>query len=112
MKKNPDSSISSFHTTIHSATTYIVPYRNGTSSYYRSQQKTHSSTHLQVDMPYIALNSETYISLRHQELRKCKHVDYEFYHEELFVVKHKSKCSCERGKGSNLSSEILNKIVT
>ena len=28
----------------------------------------HSCTHLQVDRPYIALNSETYISLRHQGL--------------------------------------------
>ena len=31
-----------------------------------------SYTHLQVDKPYIALNSETYISIRQQELRTCK----------------------------------------
>ena len=30
-----------------------------------------SYMHLQVRKPYIALNSETYISLRHQELRSC-----------------------------------------
>ena len=29
-------------------------------------------THLRVKKPYIALNSETYISLRQQELRSCK----------------------------------------
>ena len=51
-------------------------------------QKVHSYTHLQVDRPYIVLNSETYISLRHQELRMCKNIGYEFYCEELFVVKH------------------------
>ena len=54
-----------------------------------------SCTYLQVRKPYIALNSETYISLRHQELRSCKRNDREFYCEELFMVKHKSSYSCE-----------------
>ena len=58
-------------------------------------KKAHSYIHLQVNKPYIALNSETYISLRHQELRTCKNIVYEFYCEELLVVKHKSKYSCE-----------------
>ena len=31
----------------------------------------HSYTHLQTDKPYIALNSETYITIRQQELRTC-----------------------------------------
>ena len=35
-------------------------------------KKAHSYTQLQIDRPYIALNSETYISIRHQELRMCK----------------------------------------
>ena len=47
-------------------------------------------THLQVDRPYIALNSETHITIRQQELRTCKRIGYEFYCEELFIVKHKS----------------------
>ena len=34
--------------------------------------QTQSYTHLQVNRPYIALNSETYIAIRHQELRMCK----------------------------------------
>ena len=42
-----------------------------------------SYTTLQVKKPYIALNSETYISLRHQELRSCKRIGHEFYCEEL-----------------------------
>ena len=30
-----------------------------------------SYTHLQINIPYITLNSETYISIRQQELRTC-----------------------------------------
>ena len=67
----------------------------------------HSYTHLQVDRPYIALNSETYISLRHQELRMCKNIGYKFYCEELFIVKHKSKCSCKSAIYFNLGCEII-----
>ena len=52
-----------------------------------------SYTHLQVNKPYVALNSETYISIRQQQLRTCKRIGYEFYCEELFVVKHKSRYS-------------------
>ena len=36
-------------------------------------------THLRINKPYIALNSETYISLRQQELRSCRKIGYEFY---------------------------------
>ena len=50
-----------------------------------------SFTHLQVTKPYIALNTETYISLRIQELEACKKIGHEFYCEELFVVKHRSQ---------------------
>ena len=39
----------------------------------------HSYTHLQKNKPYIALNCETYITIRQQELRTCKRVGYEFY---------------------------------
>ena len=55
----------------------------------------HSYTHLQAEKPYIALNLEMYISLWQQELRTCKRIGYEFYCEELYVVKHKTKYSCE-----------------
>ena len=34
----------------------------------------HSYMHLQVDRPYIGLNSETYITIRQQELRTCKRI--------------------------------------
>ena len=37
-----------------------------------------SYTHLQVNKPYIALNSETCISIGQQELRTCKRFDMNF----------------------------------
>ena len=66
-----------------------------------------SYTHLQVRKPYIALNSETYISLRHQELRSCKRIGHEFYCEELFVVKHKTCYSRESAIYFNLTTDII-----
>ena len=66
-----------------------------------------SYTHLRINKPYLALNSETYISLRHQELRSCKKIGYEFYCEELFIVKHKSIYSCESVIYFNLTMDIM-----
>ena len=62
---------------------------------------------LQVKKPYIALNSETYMSLRQQELRTCKRIGYEFYCEDLFVVKHKTSYSCESAIYFNLDTNII-----
>ena len=64
-------------------------------------------THLQVNTPYIALNSETYISIRQQELRACKRIGYEFYCGELFIVKQKSRYSCESVIYFNLDGETI-----
>ena len=66
-----------------------------------------SYTHLHVNKPYIALNSETYIMLTQQELRSCKKIGNEFYCEELFVVKHKSSYSCESAIYFNLTTDII-----
>ena len=66
-----------------------------------------SYTHLQVSKPYLALNTETYISLMHQELWSCKKIGNEFYCEELFVVKHKSSYSCESAIYFNLITDII-----
>ena len=51
-------------------------------------------TQLKIIKPYIALNDETYISLRSQELNTCKRIGYKYFCEELFVVKSKHKFSC------------------
>ena len=69
--------------------------------------RAHSYTHLQVRKPYIALNSETYISLWQQELSTCKRIGYGFYCEELFVVKHKTKFSYESTIYFNLETDII-----
>ena len=66
-----------------------------------------SYTCLQITKPYIALNSETYISLRIQELEACKKIGYEFYCEELFVVKHRSQHNCESAIYFDLNVEII-----
>ena len=53
-----------------------------------------SYTWIQIDKPYIMVNPDTYISIGMEELRTCKRIGYEYYCEELFVVKSKSKYSC------------------
>ena len=71
--------------------------------------KAQSYMHLQIQKPYIALNSKTYISLRQQELRTFKRSGYEFYCEELFVVKHKTSYSYESAIYFNLDTNIIKK---
>ena len=66
-----------------------------------------SDTHLQIKKPCIALNTETYITIRQQELKTCKRIGYEFYYEELFVVRHKSKYSCKSTIYFNLRIETI-----
>ena len=63
--------------------------------------------HLQVNKAYIALNSETYISQRNQELRTCTNRGYEFDCVEHFVVKHKSECVHESVIYFNLGMGII-----
>ena len=64
-------------------------------------------THLRIKKPYIALNSETYMSPRQQELRSYKKIGYEFYCKEFFIVKHKSSYSCESAIYFNLTTDII-----
>ena len=96
---------------------FIQPYTQKPLSLYQLEtvpipildrnNKAQSYTHLRIKKPYIALNSETYISLRQQELRACKRIGYEFYWEELFVVKHKSSYNCESAIYFNLTMDII-----
>ena len=71
-----------------------------------TNDKVQSYTQLSIDKPYIALNDETYISLRSQELNTCKKIGYEYFCEELFVVKNKHKFSCASAVYFNLNFEI------
>ena len=70
-------------------------------------ENTQSYTQLKIDKPYIALDTETYVTLRTQELHTCKKIDYEYYCEELFVVKSKARHSCASAIYFNLGPEII-----
>ena len=66
-----------------------------------------SYTELKIKKPYIALNSETYINIQHQELATCKQTGYKFCCEELFVVSHKTIHSCKSAIYFDLNTEII-----
>ena len=68
---------------------------------------TKAQSYTTIRKPYLALNSETYISLTNQELRSCKNIGNEFYCKELFIVKHKSSYSCESAIYFNLTADII-----
>ena len=70
-------------------------------------EQAQSYTQVQTEKSYIAVNSETYISLRIQELEACKKIGYEFYCEELFVVKHRTQHSCESAIYFDLGADII-----
>ena len=64
-------------------------------------------TELKVEKPYIALNEEMYITLHSQELKMCKRIGYEYYCEELFVIKSKTRYSCASAIYFNLEPEVI-----
>ena len=74
--------------------------------------KADSYMQLQITKPSIALNTETYINIRQQELVTCKKIGYEFYHKELFVVRHKSRYSGKSAIYFDWDKEIINQIVS
>ena len=59
-----------------------------------ASSKIQSYTQLKIEKPYIALNDETYSSIHSEELNNSKRIGYEYFCEELFVVKSKHKYSC------------------
>ena len=69
-------------------------------------EQAQSYTQLKISGPYIALNTEIYITLQSQELGTCKKIGYEYYCEELFVVKSKTRYSCVSTTYFNLGPEI------
>ena len=71
-----------------------------------------SYTEVKTSKPYIAFNNDYYIQLRTPELRMCKQIWHSYYCEELFLVKHKSKHSCESAIYYNLPREVINEYCT
>ena len=45
--------------------------------------------------------------LRSQELKMCKRIGYEYYFEELFVIKSKTRYSCTSAIYFNLESDMI-----
>ena len=70
-------------------------------------EQAQSYTELKIEKPYITLNEETYITLRTQELKMCKRIGYEYYCEELFVIKSKTRYSCASAIFFNLESDVI-----
>ena len=66
-----------------------------------------SYTELRIKKPYITLNSETYINIQQQELATCKIIGYKFYHEEHFIVTHKTIHSYKSAIYFDLDTEII-----
>ena len=71
-----------------------------------ASNKVQSYTQLKIEKPYIALNDETYISIHPQELNNCKKIGYEYFCEELFVVKSKHRYSCASTVYFNSNNDI------
>ena len=72
-----------------------------------SNQEADSYTEVTVTKPYLASNNEYYIQLVLPELVMCKKIRHTFYCEELFLVKHKTKHSCESAIFYNLTRETI-----
>ena len=71
-----------------------------------------SYTEVKTSKPYIAFNNDYYIQLHIPELHMCKQIWHSYYCEELFLVKHKSKHSCESAIYYNLSKEVINEYCS
>ena len=70
-------------------------------------EQVHSYTELKIEKPYIALKEEMYIMLHTQELKIGKKIGYEYYCEELFVVKSKTRYCCASTIYVNLESDVI-----
>ena len=70
-------------------------------------EQAYSYTELKIEKPFIALNKEMYITLHTQELKMCKMIGYEYYCEELFVIKSKMRYSSASTIYFNLKSDVI-----
>ena len=66
-----------------------------------------SYSEVRYSRPYLAINDDYYIQLRIQELHICKKIRHIYYCEELFLIKHKSKHSCESAIFYNLTADVV-----
>ena len=69
--------------------------------------KAQSYSEMSISKPYIASNRAYYIQLVLPELVMCKNIRHTYYCEELFLVKHKTKHSCESAIFYNLPRDTI-----
>ena len=70
-------------------------------------QKANSFTQIKIQKPYIAINDDYYIHLSAEDLENCYRMSYNYYCEALFLVRHKTKHTCESALFFNLPDEII-----
>ena len=90
--------------TLYQIETFLVPILD-------MNKRADSYTSIRIDKSYIILNPDTYISIWTEELRMCKRIAYEYYCEELFVVKSKSTYSCTSALYFQLDKQTIKIIV-
>ena len=66
-----------------------------------------SYSEVKYSKPYLAINEDYCIQLRIQELQMCKQIRHTYYCEELFLIKHKTKHSCESAIFYNLTADVV-----
>ena len=60
-----------------------------------TNEEANSYSQAVINKPYIATNNDYYIQLEIEELFMCKQIKHIYFCEELFLVKHETKHSCE-----------------
>ena len=70
-------------------------------------QESDSYSEVKYSKPYLAINDDYYIQLRIQELQMCKQIRHIYYCEELFLIKHKTKHSCESAILYNSTADVV-----
>ena len=70
-------------------------------------EQANSYTRVAPHKPYIAVNENHYIQLQIPELRMCKVIDTQYFCEETFLVKHRSKHTCEAALLYELSDDLI-----
>ena len=71
--------------------------------------RVNSYSQVRIEKSYIAAGTDYYIQLRISELLMCKNVRHIYFHEELFVIKHKSRHSCVSAMFYNLGPATITK---
>ena len=72
-----------------------------------TNEEANSYSQAVINKPYIATNNDYYIQLEIEELFMCKQIKHIYFCEELFLVKHKTKHSCESALFYKLESTFI-----